>query len=70
MVRVRTPQPLRPGQDLYSDDLPGQASGTVVNSAGDEALAVVQTSTLEKGAALRAGPHDAPLEVLPLPYAA
>jgi hypothetical protein len=30
----------------------------------------VQTSTLEKGLALRAEPHDAPLEVLPLPYAA
>lgn len=70
MVRVRTSLPLRPGQELYSDDLPGQASGTVVNAAGDEALAVVQTSTLEKGAALRAGSHEAPLEVLPLPYAA
>jgi folate-binding protein YgfZ len=70
MVRVRTPVPLRPAQDLYSDDLPGQASGTVVNAARDEALAVVQTSTLEKGLALRAEAHDAPLEVLPLPYAA
>ena len=70
MVRVRTPLPLRAGQDLHSDDLPGQASGTVVNAAGDEALAVVQTSTLEKGLALRVESHDAPLEVLPLPYAA
>ena len=70
MVRVRTPVPLRPGQDLYSDDLPGQASGTVVNAAGDEALAVVQIATLEKGLVLRAESHDAPLEVLPLPYAA
>ena len=70
MVRVRTPLPLRPGQDLYSDDLPGQASGTVVNAAGDEALAVVQISTLEKGLAMRAESHGAPLELLPLPYAA
>lgn len=70
MVRVRTPLPLRPGQHLYSDDLPGQASGTVVNAAGDEALAVVQVSTLEQGVALRAESHGAPLEVLPLPYAA
>ena len=70
MVRVRTPVPLRPGQDLYSDDLPGQASGSVVNAASDEALAVVQLSTLEKGLALRAEPHGAPLEVLSLPYAA
>jgi tRNA-modifying protein YgfZ len=70
MVRVRTPLPLRPGQDLYSDDLPGQASGTVVNAASDEALAVVQISTLENGVALRAESHGASLEVLPLPYAA
>ena len=69
MVRVRTPVPLRPGQDLYSDDLPGQASGTVVNAAADEALAVVPISTLEKGFALRAEAGGAPLEVLPLPYA-
>jgi folate-binding protein YgfZ len=70
MVRVRTPVPLRAGQDLYSDDLPGQASGTVVNAAGDEALAVVQIGALEKGAAVRAEANGAPLEVLPLPYAA
>ena len=70
MVRVRTPVALRAGQELFSDDLPGQASGTVVNSSGDEALAVVQLSTLENGAALRAEANGAPLEVLPLPYAA
>jgi len=40
----------------------------VVNAAGDEALAVVQISALEKG--LRAESGGAPLEVLPLPYAA
>jgi tRNA-modifying protein YgfZ len=70
MVRVRTPMALRAGQELFSDDLPGQPSGTVVNAAGDEALAVTQISTLEKGVALRAEPGSAPLEVLPLPYAA
>ena len=70
MVRVRTPVPLRAGQDVFSDDLPGQASGTVVNAAGGEALAVVQLSSLEGGAALRAASTGAPLEVLPLPYAA
>jgi len=70
MVRVRTPVPLRAAQELYSDDLPGQPSGAVVNAAGDEALAVVQVSTVENGTALRADPGGAPLEVLPLPYAA
>ena len=68
MVRVRAPMPLQAGQDLYSDELPGQSSGTVVNAAGDEALAVVQISALDKG--LRADANGAPLEVLPLPYAA
>jgi tRNA-modifying protein YgfZ len=70
MVRVRAPVPLRAGQDLYSDDLPGQASGTVVNAAGGEALAVVQISTLDNGVAVRAEANGAPLEVLPLPYPA
>lgn len=67
MVRLRSPQPLRPGQDLFSDDFAGQASGIVVNAAGDEALAVLQIATLESGAAVRAEAGGAALEVLPLP---
>jgi len=70
MVRVRTPVPLRPGQDLYSDDLPGHASGTVVNAAGNEALAVLQIATLESGSTVRVEAGGAALEVLPLPYPA
>jgi hypothetical protein len=60
---------LKPGQDLFSDDAPGQASGTVVNAAGDESLAVLQIAAVEAKAAIRAQPQAAPLEVLPLPYA-
>jgi folate-binding protein YgfZ len=59
---------LRPGQDLFTDDAPGQPSGMVVNAAGDESLAVLQTSAVEAKAAVRAQPQSAPLEVLPLPY--
>jgi hypothetical protein len=59
---------LKPGQDLYSDDAPGQPSGTVVNAAGDESLAVLQTAAVEAKAAIRAQPQAAPLELLPLPY--
>ena len=70
MVRLRAPQPLRPGQDLYSEDFAGQASGTVLNAAGGEALAVLQIATLESGAAVRIEPGGAALEVLPLPYPA
>lgn len=68
MYRVRGAA-LRPGQDLYSDDAPGQASGTVINAAGDESLAVLQISAVEAGSPFRAQPQAAPLEVLPLPYA-
>jgi hypothetical protein len=68
MVRLRGAA-LHPGQDLYSDDAPGQASGTVVNAAGDEALAVLQVAALEAKAPVRAQPQAAALEVLPLPYA-
>jgi folate-binding protein YgfZ len=60
---------LRPGQALFSDDSPGQPSGTVVNASGDESLAVLQTAAVEAKAAIRAQPQSAPLEVLPLPYA-
>jgi folate-binding protein YgfZ len=70
MVRLRAPQPLRPGQALYSDDFSGQASGTVVNVAGGEALAVLQIATLESGAAVRVEAGGSALEVLPLPYVA
>jgi len=67
MVRLRGAA-LRPGQDLYSDDAPGQASGTVVNAAGDEALAVLQVAAIEANAPVRAQPQAAALEMLPLPY--
>lgn len=59
---------LQPGQDLYSDDAPGQASGTVVNAAGDESLAVLQISAVEAGSPIRVQPQAAALEILPLPY--
>jgi hypothetical protein len=71
MVRLRGAA-LQPGQELYSDDTPGQAGGTVgtvVNSAGGESLAVLQVSAIEAKAPVRAQPQAAALEVLPLPYA-
>ncbi len=59
---------LRPGQELYSDDASGQASGTVLNAAGDESLAVLQTSAVEGKSPIRPQAQAAALEVLPLPY--
>lgn len=76
MVRARVKAPAAPGNDLYAADLPGQASGTVVNAAaategGSEILAVVQISSLESASAIRLGVGDGPqLELLPLPAAA
>jgi len=67
MVRLRGAA-LQPGQQIYSDDTPGQASGTVVNSTGDEALAVLQVSSIEAKSPVRSGPQSAALEVLSLPY--
>ena len=76
MVRARVAAAAAPGGELYADDLPGQASGTVVNAApapegGSELLAVVQISALENAAGIRLGAADGPLlELLPLPAAA
>jgi len=69
LYRLRSAAPLAPGQDLFSDDLPGQASGTVVNSAAGEALAVLAIASVEAKAPIRAAAGGDALEVLPLPYA-
>jgi hypothetical protein len=75
MVRARAPASLglRPGQDLYSDDAPEQASGTVVNVApaagASELLAVVPIAALESEAPIRAAPGGVALEILALPPA-
>lgn len=59
---------LEPGQELYSDDAPGQPSGMVVNAAGEESLAVLQISAVESKSPIRLQPQGAALEVLSLPY--
>jgi len=75
MVRARVAAPAAAGDELFADDIPGQASGVVANAAavpggGSELLAVAQISALEGGRALRLRAADGPaLELLPLPYA-
>jgi folate-binding protein YgfZ len=59
---------LKAGQELYSDDTPGQPSGMVVNAAGDESLAVLQISAVESKSPIRPQPQGAALEILSLPY--
>ncbi len=73
MVRARAPANLglRPGQDLYSDEAPDQASGTVVNVApaagASELLAVVPIAALERKTPIRSAPGGAAIEVLAPP---
>ncbi|GLS05330.1 folate-binding protein [Chitiniphilus shinanonensis] len=60
------------GQEVYSPEMNGQASGKVVQAApapdgGYEALVVVQTSSLEHGLHLHA-PDGPALTLLPAPY--
>jgi hypothetical protein len=75
MVRARVAASAAAGDELFADDLPGQASGMVVNAAaapagGSELLAVAQISALESAQPLRLRSADGPaLELLPLPYA-
>lgn len=76
MVRARVSAPAAPAAEVFAEDTPGQASGTVVNAApapqgGCELLAVVQISSLESASTLRLGaPDGPPLELLALPSAA
>ena len=65
MYRLRSSVPLVSGQELYADDAP---AGTVLNAARDEALAVLQVSSAEGGAPIRAAQGGAALQILPLPY--
>jgi folate-binding protein YgfZ len=66
MYRLRGVTALSPGQELYSDATPGEPGGTVVNAAGDEALAVLQVTAVESGLPIRAQPQGAALEPIAL----
>lgn len=75
MVRAHVAAAAAAGDELFADEAPGQASGTVVNAAatpegGSELLAVVQISAVDGGHPIRLrAPDGPPLELLPLPYA-
>jgi hypothetical protein len=59
---------LKPGQELYSDDAPGQPGGMVVNAAGEESLAVLPVAAVESKSPIRPQAQGAALEILALPY--
>lgn len=60
---------LSPGQPLYSDELPGQESGSVVNAVRNgstwELLAVVPVSAPGQGRAVRTSPGGSALSIEP-----
>ncbi len=63
-----------PGDSLYSDDFPGQATGTIVNAApapdgGFDVLAVAQTESAASRILHLKADDGAPLALKPLPYA-
>jgi folate-binding protein YgfZ len=73
MLRVRIDADVAAGQDVFSPEMNGQASGKImlaapVGAGASEALVVVQMSSVEHGLHLGdvAGPKA---EVLDLPYA-
>ena len=73
LAHVEAEQLPLPGDEVYSDDLPGQASGTVVNAqaspgGGYDLLAVVQLSSRESSTAHVRSPDGAVLQFLDLPY--
>jgi folate-binding protein YgfZ len=59
---------LEAGQDLYTDESREQATGKVVNAAGEESLAVLPVAIAEAKAPVRAQPQASALEILSLPY--
>jgi folate-binding protein YgfZ len=66
MVRAKLPQGIevQPGQDVFADSLPGQPSGTVVDAAGGELLAVLPIG-FSSDAVFRLSPGGAALEIVP-----
>jgi folate-binding protein YgfZ len=73
MVRARSPAEAQPGMPVYAPDLPGQASGSVVDATvspdgGYDLLVVVRIGGAAAGV-LRLGTEAGPaLTLLPLPY--
>jgi hypothetical protein len=73
LVHIATQAAPEAGDKLYGADMGGQSSGTIVNAApapdgGYDALAAIQTSSVEAGEVRWKAPDGPALEFLPLPY--
>ena len=75
LAHIASPSVPAAGDELYSADMEGQASGMIVNAerspgGGFDVLAVIQISSAEAGPVHWKTPDGAVLELLPLPYQA
>ncbi|MFZ5523834.1 MAG: YgfZ/GcvT domain-containing protein [Pseudomonadota bacterium] len=73
LAHIDTSETPQPGDELYSPDMEGQASGMLANvaaapSGGYDVLAVLQTSSRETQTVHWKSPQGAALQFLPLPY--
>jgi len=73
LAHIATPDAPVAGDELYSADMEGQASGMIVNAerspdGGFDVLAVIQIGSAEAGTMHWKTPDGPVLELLPLPY--
>jgi hypothetical protein len=73
LAHVAGETPPKAGDDLFSSDLGGQASGMVVNAqaapeGGYDLLAVVQTASIDKAEVHLESASGPILSIQPLPY--
>jgi len=73
LAHIGSTDPPQPGDEVYSPDMGGQASGMLVNTApapdgGYDVLAVVQSGSRETQTVHWKSPEGAPVHFLPLPY--
>ena len=74
LAHLESEAPPMPGDEIFSDDIPGQASGMVVSAqpapgGGHDLLAVVQLSSRESSTVHLRSPDGPVLGFLELPYA-
>jgi folate-binding protein YgfZ len=74
-AHIATDAAVQPGDRLYSADMIGQSTGTIVNAVpakgeGCDVLAVIQKGSVETGEVHLASLDGPVLELQPLPYAA
>jgi len=73
LAHVETDNPVAAGEELFSEEMPGQACGMVMNACaapggGYDLLAVMQISSYEAQQVHLQTPQGSALQFLPLPY--